>query len=336
MPQYRRGVEAIEQAANSGGSGGGFSPFAPVIRWTNPDEKKYILVLTPPDEVGTFDMHEWISVGKGEKANGESFTRYEDFLARTDPFIGEDFDPIHAEFDIAPKTRCMGVAVELEPVVEDVRGRLRPVSFVVKTATYTRKTDDGEREVTQPVIGLLTQSSYLMWSSIASYEASMGPLAELPLEIIRRGSKKNTKYDFIPYSGIPVDLSPVVEYMDGISYLSESLPDIIASMEATDGSDLAQAQVVAEALFNRRLAELADGERYHELIDPLTEIKTFSGMKSRKGTATPQAAQPQAATPAPAPAAPQAEETPVEPEPAPEPAREDKFAALKARVEGRA
>lgn len=324
MPQYRRGVAAIEEAATRK-SGGGFSPFAPEIRWREDGEKKYILVLTPADEVGTFDLHEWIPVGKGEKANGETFTKYETFLSRKDPFVGEDYDRISDDLGRAPKTRCMGVAVELEPVVEEVRGRLRPVSFAVKTATYTRKTDDGEEEVTQPVVGLIVQSSQLMWSPLASLDASAGPLIELPIEVTRRGTDANTRYDFVQFMDLPVDLAPVVQYVDGISYLSDDIEDVIAAMDAAD-DEVGQAQAVAEALFNKRLAELADSERYHELVDPITELPDrFGGGKKVK-----KAAPARPSRPSQRPAEAESSEPAAEESPTP---RADKFAELKARVE---
>lgn len=327
MPQYRRGVEAVEEAAARKG-GKGFRPFVPQVRWSADDEKKYVLVLTPADEVGTFDLHEWIPVGKGEKANGESYTQWETFLSRKDPFIGEDYDKISDDLDRAPKTRCVGVAVELEPVIENVKGRMRPTSFTVKLDTYTRKTDDGEEEVTQPAIGLITQSSQLMWSPLVSYDASVGPLAELPIEITRRGTDANTRYDFVPFTDIPVDVSAVTEYVDGISYLSDDLDDIVAAIEAADGDELAAAQVVAESLFNKRLAELADPDRYEELVGPLTELPDRFGGKKK---ASPPKRNPRPARTSQREAAEESEEA----KPEPVAAKPDRFAELKAQVESR-
>lgn len=324
MPEYRRGTAAIEEAANRKG-GGGFRPFAPEVRWQNDNEKKFVLILTPPNEVGTFDLHEWIPVGKGEKANGETYTRYESFLSRKDPCIGEDYDKISDDLDQPPKTRCMGIAVELEPVVENVKGRLRPTSFTVKTDTYTRNTDDGAVEVTQPEIGLIVQSAYLMWAPLASYdESAQGPLTELPLEVTRQGTDANTRYNFVPFPGLPVDLTAVIEYADGISYLEDDIADVVAAMSAAD-NDLGAAQAVAEALFNKRLAELADGDRYNELVGPITTLPDRYGKK--KAAAKKATPRPKAKTEA-------VEEATPEPE-VKETPRADKFAELKARVEGR-
>lgn len=327
MSEIRRGLAAIEEAAASKG-GGNFRPFVPEIKWRDDNEKKYILVLTPVDEVATLDIHEWIPVGKGEKANGETYTKYESFLSRKDPFVGEDHDDIEDRLGRAPKTRCAGVAVELEPVMETVKGRQRPKGFAVKTDTFTRKTEDGEEEVTQPIIGLIVQSAALMWSPLGSLDESQGPLFELPVEVTRRGKDQNTRYDFVPFIDAPVDLTPVVEYLDGVTYLTEDIEDVIAAVDAAD-DELGQAQAVAEALFNRRLAELADGERYEELVSPIEELQDKFG--SRKGKPASRPARPARRSPRAETAAEPAEEA----APAPEPTKNDRFAALKAKVEGK-
>lgn len=330
MPEYRRGAAAIEEAAQSKG-GGNFRAFVPSVRWKDDGEKKYILVLTPIDEVGTFDMHEWIPVGKGEKSNGETFTRYEDFLSRKDPFIEEDYDDIEDRLGRAPKTRCAGVAVELEPVMETVKGRQRPKGFVVKTGTFERKAEDGtETEVTFPVIGLIVQSSALMWSPLTSLDNEQGPLSELPVSITRRGTDQNTRYDFVPFAEAPVDLSPVVEYLDGISYLTDDIEEIVAAIEATE-SELSAAQVVAEALFNRRLEELADKDRYEENVSSIEELPAAFGKGGNKSGATLKKVS-RPSRPA-RPSQRKESEAPSEEPEAPAESKNDRFAALKARVE---
>src|SRR3954463_833189 len=113
MPSFRRGLASIEEAATRKGGSGNFRPFVPQLQWREDGEKKYILVLTPIDEVATLDLHEFIPVGTGQKANGETYTKYESFLSRKDPFIGENFDDLEDRLENKPKTRCMGIAVEL-------------------------------------------------------------------------------------------------------------------------------------------------------------------------------------------------------------------------------
>lgn len=281
MAQYRRGVEAINAAANSGG--GNFSPFVPEIRWKDDGDKKYILVLTPMNSVGAFDLHEFIPI-PAEKSNGEAYTRYEVFMSRKDPYIGEDYDLIQDEHGRKPKTRCAGVAVELTPVMKDVKGRKRPEKFTVKTDTFTRKGDDGEEEVEYPLIGLIVQSSKLMWSPLNGLDESQGPLIELPLEITRRGTKADTTYEMVPFVDIPVDLSAITDLVDGISYLRDEVDDLLPSLEEAE-DDSASAQLVAAALMDKRVEELADAARYDELVGDLEEIEPNQWEKGKKKAA---------------------------------------------------
>ena len=333
MPKYRSGASAIEDAAAR--KGGGNRAFVPEIFWKDDGEKKYILVLTPKDEVGAFDLHEWIPL-EGKKANGETYKRYEAFMSRKDPFIGEDYDKIEDDLGRSPKTRCMGVAVELEPVMEVVKGRKRPTGFSVKTDDYTRNTDDGEETVTFPVIGLICQSSALMWSPLASLDDSQGPLEELPLEVIRRipnGEKANTRYDFVPFMDIPVDLSAVVDHLEGIGYLADTLEELIPELESIGDDDLKAAQAVARALFEKRINELADGERYEELVGDLDELPAppwGGGDKkkgSRKSSRPARKSQRQKD---------ESDEDDSESAEEPEPSKDDRFAKLKAKIESNA
>ena len=272
MPEYRRGVAAVKATS----SGGGGISFAPEIFWKDDGEKKYVLILTPTDEIWKFDLHEFIPVNR-KRADGSTFTAKEAFMSRKDPYVGEDFDKIEDELGRAPRTRCLGVGVELEPVMEVVKGRKRPTGFSVKTREFTRNTEDGEQQVTVPLIGFITQSAKLMWGPLVSYDESQGPLSELPLEIIRRtpGKKSETRYDFVPFMDIPVDLSSIVDNLDGVTYLSDVLEDVIKELEATDGDDVASAQVVARALVEKRVTELADGERYTDLVGPIDELPSL-------------------------------------------------------------
>src|SRR5215218_5708859 len=114
-----KGVEAAERAAESG------SPkfFTPRMTWAE-DEAKYILLLTPMSEVYTADLHEFVAVGEGEKANGEKYTQYESFVSRKS--LGEATDDIEDRLGRKAKRRSIGVGVELEPILENVKGRPKP------------------------------------------------------------------------------------------------------------------------------------------------------------------------------------------------------------------
>lgn len=336
MPEFRRGMAAVEEAAEAKG-GGGFRSFVPRIKWREDGETKYLLVITPPDEVGTFDLHEWVPVGTGERADGETYTKYETFLSRKDPFIAEDHDRIEDDLDRKAKTRCVGVAVELDPVFEVVEGRKKPVSFEVKTDTYTRNTDDGEVEVTQPLIGLVIESAQLIWQPFGSLDQDRGPLTSLPIEVKRQGTDQNTRYQIFPYDDKAVDLSGIVDYFDGISFLADDTDEVIAAMEGTDDM-LGAAQAVAEAIFNKWLIEVADGDRYEELTKDITELPDrWGGKKKSKATKRPsrparKSQREKTTDPEPEASSDSDDSSGEESEPT---GRKDKFAALKAKVENK-
>lgn len=293
MPNYqpRRGLGAVEQAASRKG-GKKIRGFAPEIRWREDGEKKYVLVLSTfeaddPNGVVVADLHEFIPVGTGEKANGETYTRYESFISRKDPVSGsEEYDDLEDRLGNKPRTRCIGVALELEPEFEVIKGRKKPVGFAVKTDTFTRKTDDGEEEVTQPIIGLIIQSAFLVWSPLGSLDESQGPLSELPIEVTRRGKDVNSRYDFVHYPNMEVDLSGLFENLDGITYISDELQEVKG--EITEKADVEAAQLVGQILMNKRLDELSDKERYEELVTPIEHIEQrFGGGRKKPAVKAP-------------------------------------------------
>lgn len=290
MPTYnaRRGLGAVEQAASRKG-GSKLRGFAPEIRWREDGEKKYILVLSSfedndPNAVVVADLHEFIPVGTGEKANGETYTRYESFLSRKDPIAGsEDYDDLEDRLGNKPRTRCVGVAVELEPEFEVIKGRKKPVGFTVKTDTFTRNTESGQEEVEQPLIGLIIQSAFLVWSPLGSLDESQGPLSELPVEVTRRGKDVNSRYDFVHHPNMNIDLSKLFDNLDGITYISDELSEVKG--ELVEKGDIEAAQLVAQILMDKRLTELADKERYEELVGPIDHIEQRFGGGRKKPAA---------------------------------------------------
>jgi hypothetical protein len=42
---------------------------------------------------------------QGQKANGETYTKYEQFISRKDPAIGESYDELQDRLDVRPKSR---------------------------------------------------------------------------------------------------------------------------------------------------------------------------------------------------------------------------------------
>jgi len=290
MPNYqpRRGIGAVEQAANRKG-GSKIRGFAPEIRWREDGEKKYILVLSnfeddDPNAVVVADLHEFIPVGTGEKANGETYTRYESFVSRKDPLAGgEDYDDLEDRLGNKPRTRCIGVALELEPEFEVIKGRKKPVNFTVKTEAFSRKTETGTEEVQQPVIGLIVQSAFLVWSPLGSLDESQGPLSELPMEVTRIGKDVNSRYNFAPFMDMPVDLSNLFDNLDGITYIGDELAEIKDDIIAK--GDIEAAQLVGQILVDKRLNELSDKARYEELVTPIEHIEQRFGGGRKKPAA---------------------------------------------------
>lgn len=330
---YRRGSAAITEAATR--KSGDFRPFLPQISWRNDGESKFVLVLTDIAEVAELLLHSFIPIGKGKKSNGDEFTRYDDFLSRRDPAIGEDYDDLEDRLEREPKLRCMGVMVELEPVLEGGSKKLN--RFVVKTETFTRKTDDGDVEVIAPVIGLCTQSAVTLWGSVNSLAESLGDLIDTPVQITRRGEKTSTRYDLIPFQEKPVDLSPVIDYVDGINYIGDDLDTVIKRIDAEE-SEAGKAQAVADYLMVKRIHELADAERYEELVGPLTMDDMPKNQWGRKAPSKNGARTGRPARRSPRERVPEDAEAPAEAVSAPEeaPAKVDRFQALKDRVENRA
>ena len=290
MPNYqpRRGLAAVEQAANRKG-GSKLRGFAPEIRWRDDGEKKYILVLSSfdpddPNGVVVADLHEFIPVGTAEKANGETYTKYESFVSRKDPLAGgEDYDDLEDRLGNKPRTRCIGVALELEPEFKVVNSRKRPVGFKVKTDTFTRNGDNGQEEVDQPLIGLIVQSAFLVWSPLGSLDESQGPLSELPVEVTRRGKDVNSRYDFVPYMDLPVDLSPLFNNLDGVTYIADEIAEV--KNDLIEKGDIEAAQLVGQILMDKRLGELSDKDRYEELVTPIDHIEQrFGGGKKKPAT----------------------------------------------------
>lgn len=286
MPQYQRGVAAIQQSMNKSNSGG-FKPFAPDIRWRDDGESKFIQIISPAEDIPMVTLHEWIPVGTHKSGK----TKYESFMSRKDAGIGENYDDLEDRLGSKPRVRGIGVALELEPVLETVKGRQRPVGFTVQTETFTRRGENGGDEtVTAPKIGLITQSSHLFWGWVASFEENNAPIVETPLQVTRRGKETNTRYDFIAFEEKPVDFSNLLDNIEGITYLNGMRDEVMTSI-ASSKSDLDSAIVVGRAMLEHRLEELGDWDRYKELITPIQELNLrFGGTKPKAAAPAPAAA----------------------------------------------
>jgi hypothetical protein len=165
-------------------------------------EEKFILMLTPIDQCVTVELHDWIPVGERDKSSGGTYTKFEQFISRKDSGIGEDYDDLTDRLGAIPKVRTLGVAVELEPIMEEAQGRQRPKAFTVKMDSY--KTREGEEKIA-PVIGIINQGPKNFWGWLGAFDNTRAPVDETPMSVVRRGEGKDTEYDFFPFSDTEVD-----------------------------------------------------------------------------------------------------------------------------------
>lgn len=336
MPEYnpRRGRDVVEEAAEKRG-GGEFKPFCPEHSWKDSDEK-FVLILTEPDALAEALLHEWVKVGTFTNRNGEVKPKFEWFLSRKDRGLGEGYDELEERLGNQPKLRIMGVGVELVPVVEAGRGGKKTIAgFEVATTTFNRKGDDDElEEVTQPEIGVITQASANFWKPLCTFDTEYESIHDIAFRIVRNGGDANTSYTLDPMRDKPVDLSGILEYIDGVTYLTtrDDFDEVIAEAEAAD-DDLAAAMVIADALLWARLRELADKERYDALVKPIEHLEQKFG-KKKKATkkAEPRKARPRRSAKAETETEAKVEEAPQTPEETRD-AKGDRFAALRARAE---
>lgn len=285
MPQFRRGAEEIEKSTQRKG-GGSLGKFAPSIYLKNDKEFKYLLFLNPIEDVPRLDMINFIPV-KNDK--GEQMY-YASVIARSDACFEEDavkVDRLVEDWDAPVKDSNLFVAVELEAVTETKRGREKPVGFKVKTVEYERRIRDEDGELTEetetvvsPAYGFVQESASNFGSVLGSHDAEEFPIEDGAIKVIRIGEDQNTKYNVTGYEEIPIDRSPFVENIDGISYIADVLDDV---KEAIDGlDDDAALKAVGTVLLEARLNELADEDRYNRLADGVTESLDRFGAKKKK------------------------------------------------------
>lgn len=332
MPDFRRGADAVAQSQQKAKSGGSFTPFAPELFWKGDGDEKYLLFLNPMVDIPTVDMISFIPQ-KRKKADGESYTVYERVIARTDPAIGEDVDPMTEKWEGQPKDTCVAVAVELEPTLEEVGKRMRPTGFEIKTNTYERRIrdDDGEltddtEEVIAPAVGFIHASPHNFFNVITAFDSKEGDIEATPVKITRVGSGTSTTYSITGYPDQVIDLTPLLDYTDGISYLTSEEQD--ALLKEIDGiSDEDAALVVGATLLDKRLEELSDSDRHERLFKSITEsLDKFGGKKKGKKAEPKKVTRPTRASSRRKPAEAESESVP-EPEVEEKPARRSRAAA---------
>lgn len=253
--------------SNQNGSSKPFPGFIRGIIWKSDKEKKYLAFLNQANQMPTVDLHTFVETGKWKSGA----PKYEDFISRTDPGIGEASDELSDRLGRKAAQRSIAVAVELEPTYTTVNNRKRPTGFAVKTETFDRKTEDGgTEEVEVPVIGMVIQSPRNFFGWVGSFDESTAPIEDTPVEITRRGKDQNTAYDFTPYIDQPIDYTNLVNLAENISYLKDEGLDFTAS---TDEEKKEVALAIGAAVLNKRLTELADKERYERLVSPIEYLE---------------------------------------------------------------
>lgn len=285
MPQFRRGAAEIEKSTQRS-KGGGFGKFAPSIYWSEDKEAKYLLFLNPIEDVPRLDMINFIPV-KNDK--GEQMY-YASTIARSDACFGDDavkVDPLVQEWDAPVKDSNLFVAVELEPILEEKKGRMKPTGFTVKTVEFDRRIRDEKGELTDdtetvvaPAYGFVQESASNFGAVLGSHDASEFPIHEGPVKVQRVGTGTDTKYTVAGYEDIDVDLEPFVENLDGITYLQEDIEEIKDAVADLDPQ--AAVLAVGSLLLEARLNELADDERYEKLAAGVTETLDRFGNKGKK------------------------------------------------------
>lgn len=276
LSDFNRGANAIKEAAKGSGRKGGF---APQISW-EVGEEKFVKFLLPIEESPTVSIHEWIDCG--ERDNGK--TDWGFFLARTDPVLGEDHDPLTAKGS-TPRKRVMSAAVELEAVTEVVGKRNKPVGFSVLTSEYERKTDDGTETVTQPGVGYISQASANFFQILVAHDEN----GEFDGTVFRVKRTDDKTYMFTPIFDVPVDYTNLVEHVEGVSYLSrnEEVWDELEPALANAENDEERAHLIGVALLERRLNELADYEEYTRKTGHIEKIESKFGNEGNKGKSRP-------------------------------------------------
>lgn len=290
--ELRRGAEAIKASAEAAkGRGGNFRPFVPSIYWKDTDEhrSKYILILNRIDEIPVVNTISFIPVP--DSPVGEMV------IARTDPYIGESSDPLEKDWDGQVQESNIMVAVELEAMVEDVNGRRRPRGFEVKTVEFSRRVRDDAGELTDetedviaPAIGVIVQRPTNFGNVLTAYDESESEINRTPIKVSRQSTQPVT-FQIQGYPDQKVDLTNLLEYVDGIGYLREEMDDLIETISELDPFDAANA--IGTLMLNKRIKELANNDRYQSIYDGVTEsLDRFGNNKKKENKSKPKATRP--------------------------------------------
>lgn len=279
MGNIRRGSAAIQEAAERTGSGD-FKPFLPKFYWNEDGQERFVLFLNEIEDLPLFDMIRYIPIPDTKF--------FAETVSKTDQFFGEKSDDFERLWDATAKQTNIAVAVELEPVVEIVNKRRKPRGFEIKTVEYERRVydDDGEatgetEEVTSPCVGYIAQSPSNFFKPLSYYDANTAPIVDTALKITRIGKDASTTFQFEGYDELPIDLTNLVECIDGVNYLHEEMDDLLVEIDGIDAN--AAALIIGKHLLDKVEDELVDDERYQELLEGVTESMDTFGNKKKKG-----------------------------------------------------
>lgn len=247
--RLRKGPEAIQARLDSAGASTSFTP----VHQFKLNEIKYLQFLEPIEDVPEVLMHQFITVGYRE--NGSEI--YERFISRKDPNLDgpEGDDPLVDRFGLVPTSRCITLAVEMEPVYGDTTPGKRKVIEDWKVAQRQFENRDGET-VTVPNVALVIESPFTLFGHLTTM----------------------------------ADIGPIEDTIFGIKQTS-TLKDFTVIQTNTDALDLSEelAEFFEEFDFDAWLEELADVDRMHALIDPLPDdfpVSKYGGKAKGKAKKT--------------------------------------------------
>lgn len=229
MAKLGKGVAAIKaRGENKGGTGRKAGAFTPL--WTglkNSGDEVFMQFQTDLEDVEELALHTFVRVPSRREDREFDF---EVFASRTrNERFGDDFSLLEEEMNHWPDIKFAGIAVLLEPVYDDTGkkriGNIERFDVVGRSA----KREDGS-DIFYPAWQLVYMSSGSFWSNLISIHNNYG-ITEHPVFVQRHGEKTDTKYNFLPITGLPpIDFS---EYDGMIPTLDEEI-DRLGSTERYD------------------------------------------------------------------------------------------------------
>lgn len=281
MPlEFRRGKDAIEKSKQNSQSSGDFRPFLPNIFWKDDEQKRFLWILNPAEDIPTVKViNPFTDKGRPEYV-----------VSRQDDAIGRSSDPIEDEWGYGPTDNGICVAVELEPINEVTeKGHTRPRSFQVKTRPFERRIrdDDGEltdekEKVEAPMVGVICQSTMNFFNAVSYRDTNVGPINEYPLEITRLGTGTDTTYNVDVFEEKPLDMDGLLDNWEDISYFSNEDKDALAEVLEDAEDDQEMSTILGNALLDKWLDEHASQEWYDEVLGSIDRVAKFPSAKYKK------------------------------------------------------